>query len=65
MTARSGPGDFEDCARGRLTKGQVGRLIFCSISLVGGPRYFVTVKFDNDSSLLQACFVGVDFLSRF
>ena len=39
--------------------------LFVDLALVGGQRYFVTVKFDNDSSLLQACFVGVDFLSRF
>jgi hypothetical protein len=43
------------CARAECLKG-----LFVGLALVGGKRNFVTVKFEDDSSLLQACFVRVD-----
>jgi hypothetical protein len=35
--------------------------LFVSLAVVGGQGSFIAVKFDDDSSLLQACFVRLHF----
>ena len=55
---------FDDAEIAFCARAECLKRLFVSLALVGGQRNFVTVKFDDDSSLLQACFVQVDLYRR-
>ena len=55
---------FDDAEIAFCTRAECLKGLSVSLALVGGQRNFVTVKFYDDSSLLQACFVRVDFYRR-
>ena len=52
---------FDDAEVALCARAECLTSLFVSLAFVGGQRSFVTVKFDNDRSLLQACFVRIHF----